>query len=67
MTTKEIMERIQHIRDRAADPEAAHANEDKLRADFIRYVATLGSLSPLAQKAKLVLTTDDIEFARWCA
>ena len=45
--------------------EVAHGAEDQLYADFISYVASGGE--GLAEKAKLILTTQDIKFARWCA
>lgn len=65
MSQEDIEKRIQAIRDEADDPEAAHHHEDALRDDFLKYVATLDI--PIADKAKLVLSTNEIEFPRWCA
>ena len=65
MTTEEIQKRVDDIRAMSGDDESAHSAEDKLRADFIAYVATLPI--PIGAKAKLVLSTKDIAFERWCA
>ena len=68
MTTEEIESRIKNIRDIAGDDESAHWLEDSLHLDFIKYVATLSEHLPeLAAKAKLVASTEDIDFSRWCA
>lgn len=68
MTTEEIQKRVIEIQEIARDDEAAHAREDELRDDFIAYVASLSKQHPgLAKKAKLVLSTSDIELSRWCA
>jgi hypothetical protein len=66
MTTEEIESRIKNIRDIADDAESAHSSEDSLHLDFIKYVATLSEHLPeLAAKAKLVASTEDINFSRW--
>lgn len=65
MTLDEIESRINTILVRKGDPGGAHSDEDKLRADFIAYVASLDMLPTLSEKAKLVLTTDKIDFERW--
>lgn len=71
MTLKEIEARIFHIHEIRGDDEMAHSEEDKLRDDFITYIASLSCLSDelayLPEKARLVLTTSEIEFSRWCA
>lgn len=68
MTTDEIKARVEAIRAMADDPERAHAAEDKLRADFI--LTVLGSFPAectlVGQQAKLILSTDEIEFPRTC-
>lgn len=68
MTTEEIKKRIDNINALASDSdsESAHIEEDSLREDFIKYIATLDNPS-LAAKAKLVLSTEDIHFSRWYA
>lgn len=68
MTTKVIQQRINAIREMAGDDESAHAAEDSLYLEFIKYVASLGGVySDLANKAKLLHQTQNIKFARWCA
>ena len=44
--------------------ESAHMAEDILRAEFIAMVAEAGSLE-LAELAREVMKTDEIEFSRW--
>lgn len=66
MTTEEIKARIASIAARSGDDESAHGAEDQLRADFLQYVSEVAPPS-LAEKAKLVLSTSHIDFARWCA
>lgn len=67
MDIEEIKKRVAQIKRMKADDEAAHSAEDQLRADFIAYVASLEMLPSLSEKAKLVMTTEKINFARWCA
>jgi hypothetical protein len=65
MTSEEIEEYIEHIKKNVNDDEVQHCLEDELRAGFIEYVASLGG--ELGEKAKLVLSTNELDFARWCA
>ena len=67
MTTQEIKARIAAIKEMKGDFEIAHSSEDRLRADFIKYVASLPGNPSLSAKAQLVLSTSKIEFARYCA
>ena len=66
MTIEEIQTQIGGIRAVQDDCESAHFKDDALREDFIRYVSTL-EIPTLAEKAKLVLSTNDIVFDRWYA
>jgi hypothetical protein len=69
MTRQEIETRIEHIREFAGDDETAHGLEDDLRRDFLKAIAS-GEIDirwDMAELAALVLTTDDIDFERWCA
>lgn len=66
MTRQEIEKAIEHIREIAADDEMAHSEEDDLYAAFVRHVAETAG-GELAECAKMVLTTSEIRFARWCA
>lgn len=65
MTLAEIERRIADIEAMRADDESAHSAEDDLRADVLRAIAD--GAADAAAMAKLALTTDRIEFARWCA
>ena len=66
MTRQEIEKAVQAIRDIAGDDEAAHGKEDALYAAFVQHIAETAGRE-LAECAKLVLTTSEIRFARWCA
>lgn len=65
MTFLEIKQRVREIEEMASDDEAAHSAEDSLRHDFIVLVAK--GTGNLAEMAKEVLKTSDIDFNRWCA
>lgn len=68
MTIEKINERLRNIEAIKGDPEMAHIGEDELHQEFIAYVADLGvHLPDLAAKAKLILKTNEIKFARWYA
>jgi hypothetical protein len=64
-----IEDAVDAIRASSEDDEAAHGLEDGLRRDFIRSLAAgeHGASVELQQLAKLVLSTEQIRFARWCA
>ena len=66
MKIKEIEDFIEKIKCSARDDdESAHSMEDDLREGFIEYIAT--RKDSLGDKARLILTTNEIEFERWCA
>lgn len=66
MNRQEIEKAIAHIREIAGDDEMAHIKEDELYVAFVRRVAQEAG-GELAECAKLVLTTSEIDFERWCA
>jgi hypothetical protein len=57
---------VEVIRHMAGDPEAAHGAEDSLWADTLRYFAEVAP-AELAELARIVLSTEEIDFPRWCA
>ena len=63
MNKEYILEQIEIIKATADDDELAHSIEDSLREDFITYIAERHD--HLGEKARLILTTDKIEFGRW--
>ncbi|MDD5543930.1 MAG: hypothetical protein PHX83_12220 [Acidobacteriia bacterium] len=65
MTTKDIKGFISEIDSVKTDYEKAHALEDELREDFIKEVAK--RRDEIGEMAKLILSTNEIEFARDCA
>ena len=65
MKKSEILEAVEGIRVISNDAEAAHSQEDSLRELFIEYIAT--RKDSLGEKAKIILSTNEIEFERWCA
>ena len=64
MNKKEIKRRIREIKYFQSDDEKAHNCEGELYSDFILYVAN--TEGELAEMAKMVLKTKDIDFNRWC-
>ena len=67
--------KIDEIKDRIAeisiqDSEGAHSREDRLYRDFIKYVASDDEsldLHSLSHMARLLLTTQKLDFDRWYA
>ena len=66
MNLEYVKQQVAKIDAMKADDESAHSAEDALRAEFIALVAEVGS-QELAEMAREVLKTDEIEFSRWCA
>jgi hypothetical protein len=68
MTLKDARDMIGAIKLCAAehDDEAAHSMEDALRAQALQAIAN-GDVDDPKALAELVMTTDGIEFRRWCA
>ena len=66
MTLEQIQKRVNDINECAGDYEAAHGMEDQLYEDFIRLVSQSKS-KKLAEMAKVVLSTKDSDFPRYCA
>lgn len=65
MTKEEIQKRIEFIVSKDGDDEVQHAREDSLRREFLRFIAD--NSPEYGELANLVLSTDTLEFARWCA
>jgi len=66
MKRKEIKTRVRHIKDIANDYEYAHDEEDLLVWDFVKYIAKTGTRNQRI-KAKMVLASHRLPFARYCA
>jgi hypothetical protein len=65
MTIEEVKQKIMLIDDNQHDDELAHSLEDKLREDVLKSIAS-GVDNP-QELARLVLTTTELKFSRWCA
>ena len=67
MTEDQINQFIAKVRAAADDDddEVAHSKEDELMVAFIRHVSAQGG--ELGRLADIVLATQDLDFARWCA
>lgn len=48
-----------------SDDEAAHSSEDSLYRSFIEDISEREDI--LGRKAKLILTSRDMDFSRWCS
>jgi hypothetical protein len=66
MNAEMVRQRVEKIRAMAGDDEAAHGEEDNLREDLLRAIANGECVNP-QDCAQIALTTNDIDFARWCA
>lgn len=66
MTLKHIKEVVSDIEKIREDDEEAHGKEDDLYRDFVKYIARTGTKEQ-KEKAKEILKTSNIEFARWYA
>ncbi len=66
MKIQEVRQRVNEIRQRAGDPEVAHAMEDQLYRDVLAGIAAdpVGG-SPARRLAKTALAARDIDFPRW--
>jgi len=75
LTIEEINNQIKSIVDNMWDDEVAHSSEDSmitirriidLREEFIKHIAENGP-PELSKMAKLVLSTNNLDFGRWWA
>lgn len=65
MSIKDLEDSLREIEDASSDYEAAHSMEDDLREDVLREIADGNPLS--VELAKLVLTSSEIDFVRYCS
>lgn len=66
MTLQEARERVQLVAAQVGDPEGVHSEEDRLRADVLRYLAEVAP-AELGELARIALSTDEIKSPRWYA
>ncbi len=69
MDVEQVKKRVESIRYEGMvkrDHEAAHCEEDHLRADLLRAIAAGECADPAACAAE-ALKTEDMDFQRWCA
>lgn len=62
MTIEEVQERIEIIRRQADDPERAHALEDALHQDVLRYFAATGNSIAIEALKSLEIEFSRLEF-----
>ena len=62
-----IANEVRRIAASRGDYEVAHSMEDSLMTEFIEYVASQTVDASLAEMAREVLKTRDIDFARYCS
>ena len=67
MTIDEAKEIVRAIERKKNDDEVAHSKEDSLRAGVLEEIAAGCSRETAIELAKIALSTDDIDFSRWCA
>ncbi len=66
MTLEEARTRVKRIESMMGDSEAAHSEEDALHQDVLRYLAEVAP-AELALLAQIALSTEALNFERWCA
>ena len=66
MTLDFIEQIISTIIEYQEDPEVAHAYEDRLYRDFVRFIAVKAP-QEYAHLAAAILRTRTLDFPRWCA
>ncbi len=68
LTLEEAKDLVALIEEMKYDNESAHSEEDDLRAWFIESCATgLYTKKEMIEVGKIVLSTKDLDFDRWCA
>lgn len=67
MKIKEVTDLIQEIEKfcEEGDDEVAHVREDEMREKVLRAIAE-GNAEDARYMAELALSTDELDFARWC-
>lgn len=66
MNKQEIIDRVEHIRSLMKDPEAAHAEEDELYHEFVKWLTAHGSRN-VRKLAKELHKVRNVKFPRWAA
>lgn len=64
LTKSSIMEKITEIKKAAGDDEVQHSIEDCLEDSFI--LSLTSRKDKVGDLAKLVISTNEIKFSRWC-
>lgn len=75
MTPEEARAAVEEIRASIEDDEGAHSMEDSLYHRFVKVIAGLPDSEPVTWfdvadwvgAAKILLETEEMDFARWCA
>lgn len=66
MTKDEVLKRVKEIeKSGETDDEAAHSEEDELRTDVLKAIAS--GCENAQELAETALLTEEMDFARWCA
>ena len=66
MTVDDVQKRLAVIQTLKGDPEAAHAEEDALWLDVLKWIADNGA-EPQKSVCELAITSCRIRFSRWYA
>lgn len=65
MTPEEVIKRVADIAEAAGDDERAHILEDELWRDVLQ--AIINNKTHAQEMARIALSTQAIQFSRWCA
>lgn len=66
MNKQDALNAVSEIAQMSGDAELAHSAEDRLHERFIEFIASQ-HLGEFSEMAKIILTTSEIDFPRWCA
>ncbi len=69
VTKTEALARVEDIRVIQGDDELAHSKEDQLRRDILEAIVNNPSLTKgaIRELARIALSTEALDFERWCA
>ncbi len=66
VTPRKVMQWVLKLKGMAGDDECAHSEEDAIHRRVLSAIAE-GKCTDPAECSRLAISTDEIDFARWCA
>lgn len=66
VTVKDVLARVEDVRAKSGDYEAAHLAEDEMRSWLLRAISE-DRCQRVKDCCRAALLTEEIDFERWCA